>query len=395
VKFTTNAANFASALTSVMRSINTRLSIIGGRGVLIETTGDRITLTGTDLDTVTRVSLAADAKERGRMLVGADKLVSAFLRPSASDAQFTAKGKGEVLLNIGRSRFNLRQMDPDDFPRLPDVPDAAVWTFPGAHLHLVANQVSFAAAEPGDNKPALLGTAIRFRDKYAQALAGTNRFVAELQLPYGDVAPAPGLKDLVLLPTSLERMKALFDEGDQVQVSVSENWAGFSVDDGGVQFLTKTQAEPFPDMDRILESIHAGLCSWAEADRVVLLDEVRRMDTVASEEDIHPLRIHASGSRLDFWSATSYGTAEGYVDADQDGPEYRAVVNAQYLGTLLGKVPGDRVRIDFPQDGSLAHFVLTPASVPEGSPRYTLYCGVISPGAPQAAATLAGPEGRV
>lgn len=393
MKFTTNAANFASALALVMRSINMRLSITGGRGVLIETAGDRITLTGTDLDTVTRISLAADVRERGRMLVGADKLASAFLRPSASDAEFTASGKGEVRLHIGRSRFNLRQMDPDDFPPLPEVPDAAVWTVPGAHLHLVADQVAFAAAAKEDNKPALMGTAIRYRETYAQVLAGTNRYVAELQLPYGDAAPAGGLKDLVLLPASLERMKALFDEGDQVRVSLSQNWAQFSVD--GTAFLTRTQAEPFPDMDRILESIHAGLCSWMEADRSVLLDEVRRMDTVACGEDIHPLRIRTHASRLELWSATPDGTAQGEVDVDRDGPEYRSVVHAGYLATLLSKVPGDRVRIDFPEDGSLAHFTLMPASVPEGSPRYTLYCGVISPGAPQAASTLAGPEGRM
>jgi DNA polymerase-3 subunit beta len=391
VKFTANASNLALALSHVMRSINMRLSLVGGRGVLMEAEGSHVVLTGTDLDTVTRIRVAAKVEQPGRLLLGADRLTTAFLRPSASDAVFQVSG-GMVRLAIGRSKFNLNQMNADDFPGMNLLADDPVFLLPGAQLHHAADQVAFAAAKPEDNKPTQVGTAFRFMHKHVQVVAGTGVFaIAELQLPYtGDVRPEPG-EEIVLLPSSLERMQKLFDEGDTVRVSHSGGWAAFFVD--GREFHTKTQAEDFPgaQIDRILENAHANLCSWLECDRAVLLDGVRRMDVVASRDPNHPLRLHAHDSRLDLYSATDEGDSSEEVDVDRDGPEFIGAVNASHLATLLGKIPGDRVRIDFPETPVQA-IVLRPAATPEGTPPYTLLQSPIHPGAPFAAATMAGPR---
>ncbi len=390
MKFTTNASNLATALALVMRSINTRISLVGARGVLMEAEGNRLTITGTDLDTVTRISLVAVVKQSGRLLLGADKLSGAFLRPSASDAEFVLKG-GEVSLKIGRSHYNLRKMDVDDFPPLPSLPDVVLMMLPAAFIHHAADQVSFAAAKPEDNKPAMIGTAFRFKHHHMQVVATNGGLLlSELQLPYDDGdRPQPGT-EIVLPPASLDRMQRLFNEGERVSVARHEGWAGFFVE--GREFYTKMQAEVFPPaIDMLLETQAANRASWMEVERDVLLDGVRRMDVVASRDPIHPLRLRAYGSRLEMYSSTEDGDAVEVVDVDRDGPDFMGLYRANDLATLLGKVPGDRVRIDFPET-NMSPLILKPASMPEGSAPYTLMQAPINPEAPQAASTLSGPR---
>jgi DNA polymerase-3 subunit beta len=390
MKFTANASNLASALALVMRSINTKLSLTGGRGVLMEATGDRLTLTGTDLDTVTRISLAARVDQPGALLLSAEKLSAAFLRPSASDAQFHARPGAHVTLTIGRSRFTLPQMDVDNFPPVQVVADDPVLVLPGAQFHLASAQVSFAAATKEDNKPALEGTAFRFKHSHVQVVAGVGeRQIVELQLPYPESGPRPEPgTEVVLPPVSLDRMERLFSETDRVRLSVSGNWVGFFVEDRA--FFTKTQAEPFPPaVDAIIEAQHAAACSWLEADRAALLDAARRMMVVASGAPVFPLRLRAYGAKLEFFSSTPDGEAHEEVDVDRDGPEYRGVVNARHLVSWLDHIPGDRVRIDLPEKPTGAP-LLRPATLPEGSPPYVIVGTPVSPGAPDAAATWAG-----
>lgn len=391
MKFSVSATNFASALALVMKSINTKLSIVGGRGVLLVADRGEVTLTGTDLDTMTRITLAATVDQPGRMLLAAEELAGAFRSPSASLAVFSRVGNDASLV-IGRTRFNnLPMMDADnDFPHIQEVPDEPVLVLPGAQLQHAAGQVSFACAKPEENAPALMGTAFRFKQGHVQVVATDRSVVAELKLPYGDdtLRPAPG-EEIVLPPSSLDRIQNLFDTNEAVRVSREKGWASFRNE--GREFFTKMQADPFPAaIDPVLEQAHANLRSWMECDRKLLLDAVMRMNVVARRAPIYPVRFRTEGSKLHLFSSTG-STAEDTVDIEGDGPDFFTCLNGATLKAVLEKIPGDRVRIDLPEN-DVQQLIFTPANTPEGTPPYALLQVPINPGAPEAAATLAGPR---
>lgn len=391
MKFTANASSFSSALALVMRSINPRLSITAGRGVFIEASGGYVTLTGTDIQTAARVRVAATVRHPGRLLLGAHMLAEALRKPSGLEVSFAVEGKGMVAIAVGRSRYEIPQMDVDDFPPVGGAPDDPILYVPGEYLHLAADHVAFAVATPDMGRPALLGMALRFKPTHMQVIAGDSAVFAELQVPYeGGRQPEPGT-EISLLPPSVANIQRFFEPLDSVGVSVHKGWASFRA--GDREYHAKTLAELFPSaVDDVFNRARQQLCSWIEVERKPLIEALMRMDVVASGEDIHPVRFAVCHAKeLHLYSATRNGRARDLVDVEGDGPDFTCGINAKQMLALLDKVPGDKVRIDLPGHPGQP-LIITPAAVPEGSPPYTLLLAPLHPASPTAASTMAGPQ---
>ena len=119
MKFTVARDELITPLNQVAGVVERRQTLPILANVLMVLEGERLSLTGTDLEVelIGRVAVAS-ADGDGEVTVPARKLVDICKSlPEGSDIQFSVE-EGKVTVKSGRSRFTLSTLPPREFPAL-------------------------------------------------------------------------------------------------------------------------------------------------------------------------------------------------------------------------------------------------------------------------------------
>src|SRR3954465_10379989 len=125
VKFTVERDVLADAVAWAARSLPVRPSVPVLAGLLIETVdgGDGLQLSPFDYETSARATLPASVQDEGRALVSGRLLADICRSLPNKPVEMTIEG-AKVSLICGSARFSLQTMPVDEYPSLPDMPQA-------------------------------------------------------------------------------------------------------------------------------------------------------------------------------------------------------------------------------------------------------------------------------
>ncbi|HVL80339.1 MAG TPA: DNA polymerase III subunit beta, partial [Actinomycetota bacterium] len=134
----------SKALQTVLRSVGARAGIPALSGVLLELDDTQLTLTTTDLEITTRVTLPVTG-EAGKLVVPA-RYLAEIVRNLPSDEVELVTEDGTVRIAGGRARYSLRSLPAEDFPRTEPGDGSTAFTVPGDVLSQALGQVAPAAS---------------------------------------------------------------------------------------------------------------------------------------------------------------------------------------------------------------------------------------------------------
>src|SRR6201747_1972044 len=125
VKFTVERDVLADAVAWAARSLPIRPSVPVLAGLLIETVegGDGLQLSTFDYETSARATLNADVSDEGRALVSGRLLADICRSLPNKPVEMSIEG-AKVTLICGSARFSLQTMPVEDYPTLPQMPEA-------------------------------------------------------------------------------------------------------------------------------------------------------------------------------------------------------------------------------------------------------------------------------
>ena len=194
MKFRVERDVFADAVAWAARSLASRPTLPVLAGLLLRVDGERLSVSGFDLEASNEVDLVVSAGPPGAALVSGRLLadITRALPPHPVDV--TVDGP-RATISCGNARFSLPTMSAEDYPQLPEMPPVAGALAPEVFAQAVA-QVAVAAGRD-DTLPMLTGIRIEI-DGSSLTLAATDRFrlaVREFTWEPGDTAGA-GEQDL-------------------------------------------------------------------------------------------------------------------------------------------------------------------------------------------------------
>jgi len=353
VKFRCERDSLVEVLTTAGRAVGTRSSAqMVLSGVRIESTGNHLSVIGTDLDLTVHVSTEAIGIDDG-VCVAPAKLLADIVR-SLEPGAVTVESEGEKIeIGAARSRFSLRTFPVADFPSLPDPPEPATF-LPAAGLASALRQVVRAASND-DARPLLTGvliapegTGVRLvaTDSYRLALRdieGSDAFVGTSQI----LVPARALAELQRLsglgPGSKSAEAAADDQetGATVGLSIGDHDVTFT--SGEVKVSTRLLDGTYPDYRQLIppaypNRLHVGKDS--------LLDALRRVRLLV-RDNTTPVRLSMRHGGVDLTVVSQeVGDASETVDADFEGEDLTIAFNPTYLIDGVEAVTGDEVLLE-------------------------------------------------
>ena len=139
MKFSINREQLLKPLQQVASVVERRQTLPVLSNVLLEVSGDRLSMTGTDLELelVARLGIGGEIRD-GETTVPARKLVDICKSlPAEADIRFEIDGE-RLLIKSGRSRFTLATLPASEFPNLEEKTEGSAFAIaPGALRQLI------------------------------------------------------------------------------------------------------------------------------------------------------------------------------------------------------------------------------------------------------------------
>ena len=356
MKFRCERDSLVEVLTTAGRAVSSRTSTsMALGGVRVESMGNHLGVVGTDLDLTVHASTEAIGIADG-VCVAPAKLLADIVR-SLEPGAVTIESEGDKIeIGAARSRFSLRTFPVDDFPSLPEPPQAATF-LPATSLASALRQV-VRAASSDDARPLLTGVLIAAEGSGIRLVATDSYRLAMRDIDGSDalsdgsqiLVPARALAELQKLSalgiTAKEDVSSAARGGENsatptIGLSIGDHDVTFTA--GEVKVSTRLLDGSYPDYRQLIPAeypnrLHVGKDS--------LLDALRRVRLLV-RDNTTPVRLSMRSGGVDLTVVSQeVGDASETVDADFDGSDLTIAFNPTYLIDGVEAVSGDEVLLE-------------------------------------------------
>jgi len=357
VKFRCERDALSEAIGSAGRAVASRsgaLPILSG--LLVRSGPDEIQLAGSDLELTIRVSAPAEIDREGAAVLPA-RLFGDIVRSLEPGAVSVDVGEDEARIESGRSKFSLRVLAAEDFPRLPEVAGSGV-RMDASALAEALRQV-IPAASRDDARPILTGVLLVAEGSGLRLVATDSYRLGVRDLP-GESVLAAHLSSSaegrhVLVPAkALGELQRLLGSGggpgaaaapgteNTVELSFSDRDACF--DTGRARVSTRLIEGQFPNYQQLIPT---GYPNRLVVVREALIEAVKRVRLIGRDRDNAPIRLTMTPSEFKLSTIVhDVGEANEELDAKYEGSETTIAFNPEFLLDGLGAISTEEVSLE-------------------------------------------------
>lgn len=337
LKLKTQRDELVAKLAVASRAVSTRAATQALSGILLEASAGAVTLRATDLEMGLQTGLAAETDGEGATLLPGR--LFAELARSLGDPTVeieTREAERDVEIRSGGSRFHLRALPAEDFPKFPAEEEGEPLKIPAAELAASVELVARAASRD-DMRPVLTGVLMTAGGE-EMTMVATDSYrlaVKRTQLAGGiggeleANVPARALREL---------SRIVANEGlEQVAVRLLRNQAVFHA--GSIVLNTRLIEGQFPNFRQLLpESYEHDV----RLPRGEFLEVTRRVSQLAQRNA--PLRLSFAPGELTVAASTpDVGDAEEKMPAGFEGEPLEIGFNPEFLREGIEGVEGDEL----------------------------------------------------
>lgn len=128
MKFSVTKEKLLECLQQVQNVVSTRTTLPILSNVLLQTNGNEVRLTTTDLDVGVRGGFEAQVEKEGATTLPARRLFNIIRELPSSEISFDIDGKNAASIRSGQSFFKILGLPEEEFPPLPKFDDSKVVT---------------------------------------------------------------------------------------------------------------------------------------------------------------------------------------------------------------------------------------------------------------------------
>ena len=350
MKFTINKGALNAKLALLAGTVDRKTTIPVLSSVLMNASGDTLTLTTTNLEVALTVTVAASVAEPGKCAVPLKKVKDYLSLLSDCDINVSVSDSYAFTMSVVGKKIKNRVMgvSPESYPDLPPTPETPVLSIGADTLATALNRSSYCISKDA-SRFTLNGMLLHTRNGKTKFIStdGTRMAIAEI-----DATSENGFK--LLLPAALTGLVGKVFGAEPLDIYSDDNH--IFVKSGPTVLMARKLTGPFPDYERVTPSIPTGLT----VNRESLMETCRRASTAnansfttqALSMDIAPLGIECSIGNGDVLMEETVEVTDNTV------PNCRLGINPSFIIEALSKSDGELVRVEI-KDG-LSSLVLHP-----------------------------------
>lgn len=359
MKLQVTQENLAKALGHVSRVANSRGTLPILSNVLIKTTGNRLSISATNLDIAITHYIGSKVQKEGAITVPA-RLMQDFVSSLPAGVIDLSLQDNKLHISTEKYQSVINGVSAEDFPVMPAITDGTQWKVEGRTMKSGLQQVVVAASSD-EARPLLTGVFVHSHEGSLYIVATDSYRLAERKLNTTKhninlIIPANALQDL---------LRILGDEDADVVVTHDDQQVLFKV--GDVELVTRLIEGNYPDYRKLIPKSFASNAELKRTDFInitkvssLFARESAGSVTINLEEESKQVSIRSIASQIGENTASANARVEG------DGV---ITLNSRYVLDALNALNGEAAAIAFngkleacvindPKDSSYLHVIM-------------------------------------
>jgi DNA polymerase-3 subunit beta len=341
MKFQADRSEIADAVSWALRTVGDRAKLPGVSGVRFEASGDRLTLSSTDLEVSGEVSLPVQVEREGSGLVPG-RLLGDLMR-NLPEASLEAEADADRLhLRCAGARFELRLMSLEDFPAIGGPsPDADAAVVKADEFARTVSQAGRAASADNTARPELTGVRVRADASRLTAVASDSYRLAMRTIAWED-----GVEAAATVPRrTLDEARRSADQlGGEVRMIPEASQMTFTF--GDRRLTTQLIEGNFPEYWNVVPS---SCERWFHVERDVLTEVVKRVAVIRDTKSlVTPVTLHIGEDEVRVTADSGeVGEAEESLPGRLEGEPLSIAFNPKFLTDGLDAAGSEEVTLEF------------------------------------------------
>lgn len=363
MRFRISRAALTEAVSQVSKAVSTKTTvpILTGIKATLDEEGLWLTGSNSDLTIQVCVPLRQDDKElvvveRIGSVVLPGRIFSDIVRKLPGDkVDWVVDERWKTTLRSEQAQFELKGLDPEEYPRLPEFREDQMFSLPADLLKSMIRQTGFAVST-SEARGVLTGV-------LWQLTSGRITFVGtdshRLSRREAEVEASEDLtvENVVVPGKSLSELgKTLADRTGWVDVILSDNQILVQTDH--LLFFSRLLDGTYPDTNRVIPK---GGKTEVRVSTKEILQSVDRAALISRDgrDNVIKWTVKEEGMVQVHSAAQDVGSVLEEVSAKVEGEEISLSFNAQYMLDALRAVDSDEIRILL--TGTMTPFLIQPA----------------------------------
>jgi DNA polymerase III subunit beta len=322
--------------------------------ILMETLPSQLKISSTDLEVGVTDMCEAERLENGNTTVHARKFFEIIRELPESEIELTQKDEN-LEIRSGRSRFKLRSLSSDEFPKIPPVQASDSIVLKGNILQEMIQKVSVSVSTD-ETKYTLTGvltqmeslqekTIFRMITTDGHRLSFCERVLPETKCLTSFFAnKEEERKDIILPRKAVQEMRRLTEGNEDLEFGIFQENA--FVRKENFSMIMRLVQGKFPDYRAVIP----GKISRKMTVNSPQLDEALRRVSLLSTEKARGARFLVEKGKLTIFSnSPELGEAEEELDLDYSGESFELSFNIRYIIDFLQIAKGD-VEMEFGEE---------------------------------------------
>lgn len=357
MKFIVSSSALLKQLQQINGVINTNSVLPILEDFLFEISEGKLTVVATDLETVMKIHLTVESKERGRICIPAKILMETLKNLPDQPLTFNIEKNYAVEITSDNGKYKIMGENPDSFPKDPVADDTSSFECSSSVLVTAINKTIFAVSND-DLRPAMTGVFFELEQKGLTCVAtDAHRLVRYTRT---DVS-CPKKEAFIVPKKPLNLLKSALPDNDDV-LTLAYNKNHFFVKHGTTEMVCRLIDARFPDYRVVIPADNPYSLFINRAD----FQSALRRVVVFSNKSTFLVALNIQGSELHLSAQDVDLEKEGNerMGCRFDGNDLQIAFNGRFLIEMLGVLDTEEVKIELSMPTKAG--LLKPAEQSEG-----------------------------
>ena len=306
--------------------------------ILLETSGNKIRLVGTDLEIGICYTTEAEILEKGGITIPAKKIGDIIKELPEGDVIISSQKNNTIIITTQKSFFKIMGLPKEDFPDLPKIKNECSINTKQKLLKTMLGMTSFAISYDA-TRYVLNGTLFSLKDKQLRLVTTDGRRLSLIQKKLDN--PTNIKKEVIIpLKTTNELNRILKEEGE-VKISFDQNQIVFELNNTTI--ISRLIEGQFPNYQQVIpKEVEQKITLRREE----FLGAVKRAGLLAPISS-RSIKLELFKNRiLTSSQAPDIGEAREEMDISYGGKELVVGFNSNYLVDVLKNMDREEIVLE-------------------------------------------------
>ena len=310
---------------------------------LFEASGDKLSITATDLDLSLRTACNAKVKKEGSCTIPARKLHDYVKLLPDADITIKMLENHWISIRCGRSNTKMVGMARSNFPTLPVFPTAGVIKIPAQVLRGMIAKTGFAIASE-ESRYTLNGALMVLKPESITMVATDGHRLAHIERGGEKFEGISGELKTLIPKKAMDELRSLLDSTDAEAIEFAKDESTLYFRIGQRQLTSRQLTGQFPNYEAVLPKDNTKSVTLPSAELGAAISRVAQF----ADERSRAVRLRMEKGELKLSaSSTETGESEDTIETSYQGDSLTVGFNAQYILDFLKAVGAGDVRLEF------------------------------------------------